>query len=170
MSGALVGGIVALHLGKDILEVLDRWYARRDAAIVGIGIAAAVFVGDFGKLGGGVEIISATVRINKIDGLGKVELLEQMAAEAPYVVLLEEEAAGQLALEGSVEGVGVGRLEAVVDAPGNGEVAACLGRRREGIGDGGLGIGNWDIQRAAEPHAGRKSADCLERCRRRPGW
>ena len=71
-----------------------------------------------------------TINLGLVD-LGQIDLLEEVTSEAADVGALQTEAQRQLALNGKVEGLGIGCLDVTVDAPVDGEGG---GSRRKGEG------------------------------------
>ena len=112
------------HEGKDIFEVRDAGWWELDGIAVAVvrRPVAAVLIDGLRELCPGSVVITAAAGIDEVDRFGEVELLQQVTAEAADVGSFDGESAGELALNGDVEGFGIGRLDFAVETPGDGEI------------------------------------------------
>ena len=139
LGGVFAHVVRVLHVGKYILEVGNcrNVVVHFDPVWSEWGVIHL-----FRQDPGGAEVVSSTGRVNVIGRLGEIEFVEQVMTKAADVGLFQRESAGQLVLQGYVEGLGVGRLDVVVHAPIDSE---SVNWRGEGEGLGGRERGQRDI-------------------------
>src|SRR5262249_59957016 len=73
----------------------------------------------FGNRRSGLEVIDPGLRINKIEWLHQITLGKQTAAQASNVRNLQRESIRQLTPDGKIKGISMGRLDGLVDSPGD---------------------------------------------------